>query len=92
MADERPSVAESEAYRRRSALETIGDRLARAMPDGALRRGLRAAYRAALKLRSGGRGFESRLPGGERVRLWICAERAYGDRLWMIASLVRRAS
>jgi FkbM family methyltransferase len=69
MADERPSVAESEAYRRRSALETIGDRLARAMPDGALRRGLRAAYRAALRLKSGGRGFESRLPGGERVRL-----------------------
>jgi hypothetical protein len=29
--------------------------------------------------------------GGEPVRLWVCAERAYGDRLWMIASLVRRA-
>ncbi|MGC3997219.1 MAG: hypothetical protein QM767_06775 [Anaeromyxobacter sp.] len=29
---------------------------------------------------------------GEPVRLWICAERAYGDRLWLIASLVRRAS
>jgi hypothetical protein len=28
--------------------------------------------------------------GGEPVRLWICAERAYGDRLWMVASLVRR--
>jgi hypothetical protein len=27
---------------------------------------------------------------GEPVRLWMCAERAYGDRLWMIASLVRR--
>jgi hypothetical protein len=27
---------------------------------------------------------------GEPVRLWTCAERAYGDRLWMIASLVRR--
>jgi FkbM family methyltransferase len=69
MADERPSVAESETYRRRSALESIGDRLARAMPDGALRRGLRAAYRAALMLKSGGRGFEARLPGGETVRL-----------------------
>jgi hypothetical protein len=29
--------------------------------------------------------------GGEPVRLWVCAERAYGDRLWLVASLVRRA-
>jgi hypothetical protein len=29
---------------------------------------------------------------GEPVRLWICAERAYGDRLWLVASLVRRAA
>lgn len=29
--------------------------------------------------------------GGEPVRLWICAEQAYGDRLWLVASLVRRA-
>lgn len=29
--------------------------------------------------------------GGEPVRLWLCAERAYGDRLWLVASLVRRA-
>jgi hypothetical protein len=28
---------------------------------------------------------------GEPVRLWVCAERAYGDRLWLVASLVRRA-
>lgn len=27
---------------------------------------------------------------GEPVRVWLCAERAYGDRLWLIASLVRR--
>lgn len=27
---------------------------------------------------------------GEPVRLWICAERAYGDRLWAIATVVRR--
>ncbi len=27
---------------------------------------------------------------GEPVRLWICAERAYGDRLWLVATLVRR--
>ena len=29
--------------------------------------------------------------GGEPVRLWICAEQAYGGRLWAVASLVRRA-
>jgi hypothetical protein len=27
---------------------------------------------------------------GEPVRLWMCAERAYGDRLWLVASVVRR--
>jgi hypothetical protein len=32
-----------------------------------------------------------RAVGGEPVRLWVCAERAYGDRLWLVASLVRRA-
>ena len=29
---------------------------------------------------------------GEPVRLWMCAERAYGDRLWLVASLVRRSA
>ncbi len=28
---------------------------------------------------------------GEPVRLWIAAERAYGDRLWLVATLVLRA-
>ncbi len=27
---------------------------------------------------------------GEPVRLWMAAERAYGDRLWLIATLVQR--
>jgi hypothetical protein len=31
-----------------------------------------------------------RVVAGSPVRLWVCAERAYGDRLWAIASLVRR--
>lgn len=30
--------------------------------------------------------------GGEPVRLWIAAEQAYGDRLWINVSVVRRAS
>ena len=29
---------------------------------------------------------------GEPVRLWIAAEQAYGDRLWIVASIVRRPS
>ncbi len=28
--------------------------------------------------------------GGEPVRLWTCVERAYGGRLWAVASIVRR--
>jgi hypothetical protein len=28
---------------------------------------------------------------GEPVRLWMVAERAYGDRLWLVATLVRRS-
>jgi hypothetical protein len=28
--------------------------------------------------------------GGEPVRLWVCAEQAYGDRLWAVATVVRR--
>ncbi|HEX7490020.1 MAG TPA: hypothetical protein VF341_14020 [Anaeromyxobacteraceae bacterium] len=28
---------------------------------------------------------------GEPVRLWVCTERAYADRLWAVASVVRRA-
>ena len=27
---------------------------------------------------------------GEPVRLWVCAEKAYGDRLWAVVSVVRR--
>ena len=35
-------------------------------------------------------GVEARVEG-EPVRLWICAEQAYGDRLWLVATVVRRA-
>ncbi len=34
-------------------------------------------------------GGEARLRG-EPVRLWVCAERAYADRLWAVVSIVRR--
>jgi FkbM family methyltransferase len=61
-------MAGSEAYRRPSALEVLGARLRGAVPEGPLRRSLRGAYRAALRLATGG-SVESRLPGGERVRL-----------------------
>jgi FkbM family methyltransferase len=66
--DDGPEVAHSDAYRRRSLLEAAGARLAGVLPDGALRRALRSAYRAAIGLAGGGR-VEARLPGGETVRL-----------------------
>ncbi|MFL5383115.1 MAG: FkbM family methyltransferase [Longimicrobiaceae bacterium] len=69
MAEERPEVARSEAYRRRSGLERLGAALGGALGEGPLRRALRAAYRSALHLAGGGRGIAATLPGGETVRL-----------------------
>jgi len=66
--DERPEVAHSEAYRPRSALEAAGARLGGLLPEGAVRRALRSAYRAALGVLGRGR-FEAHLPEGETVRL-----------------------
>ncbi len=37
-------------------------------------------------------GSEVQVGDGEPVRLWIAAEQAYGDRLWIILTVVRRAS
>lgn len=68
MADERPEVAHSHAYRRPTAIEGLGARVGRLVPDGAVRRWLRAAYRAAVRLRTGG-SVTATLPGGEAVRL-----------------------
>jgi FkbM family methyltransferase len=66
--DDRPQVAISDSYRRRSALEAAGARLGAVLREGPLRRALRTAYRAAIGLAGGGR-VEARLPGGETVRL-----------------------
>jgi FkbM family methyltransferase len=68
MADGRPEVAHSHAYRRPTALEGLGARLGGILPEGRVRRWLRAAYRAAVRLRTGG-SVTARLPGGEAVRL-----------------------
>jgi FkbM family methyltransferase len=46
----------------------VGARLGRVLPEGRVRRWLRAAYRAAVRLRTGG-SVTARLPGGEAVRL-----------------------
>jgi len=67
VADE-PEVAHSHAYRKETAIEGLGARFRGIVPDGALRRWLRAAYRAAVRLRTGG-SVTSRLPRGEAVRL-----------------------
>jgi len=63
-----PRVAESSAYRKPTALEGLGARLRGVLPDGPVRRWLRAVYRAAIRLRTGG-SVTARLPGGEAVRL-----------------------
>ena len=65
---ERPRVAESSAYRTPTALETLGARVRGVLPDGPVRRWLRAVYRAAIRLRTGG-SVTARLPGGEAVKL-----------------------
>jgi FkbM family methyltransferase len=56
-------------FRRPSLLERAGARLARWVPRGALRVGLRTLYRGALGLASGRRGISALLPGGEQVRM-----------------------
>lgn len=66
MADEPVQTAEGHAYRRRSPLEAVGAAVARLVPQGGARRGLRALYHAVL---GGGRGIASTLPGGETVRV-----------------------
>ena len=64
--DERIDTAEGHAYRRRTPLEAVGAAVARLLPQGAARRGLRSLYHAAL----GGRGgIAATLPGGETVRV-----------------------
>ena len=69
MSEDPVTVAESQAYRRPSALEAMGARMGRALPPGRLRRIFRSAYRAAVALAGGGRALHARLPGGEEVRL-----------------------
>jgi len=63
-----PRVAESSAYRTPTMLEGLGARVGRMLPEGGVRRALRAAYRLAVRLRTGG-SVTARLPGGEAVRL-----------------------
>jgi FkbM family methyltransferase len=66
MTHDRIETAEGSAYRRPSPLEAVGAAVARLVPQGGVRRGLRALYHAVL---GGGRGIASTLPGGETVRV-----------------------
>jgi FkbM family methyltransferase len=65
---EPPRIAESSAFRTPTALEGLGARIGAMLPQGAPRRWLRAVYRAAVRLRTGG-SVTARLPGGEAVQL-----------------------
>ncbi len=64
--NDRIETAEGIAYRRPSPLEAVGAGVARLVPQGAVRRGLRSLYHAAL---GRGRGIAASLPGGETVRV-----------------------
>lgn len=66
MADDRIETAEGSAYRRPSPLEAVGAAVARLVPQGGVRRGLRTLYHAVL---GRGGGIASTLPGGETVRV-----------------------
>jgi FkbM family methyltransferase len=68
-ADRPPGPAESEAYRRPTALERAAERFRGLLGAGPLRNAARSAYRAALELRTGGRGLRCTLPDGETVRI-----------------------
>jgi FkbM family methyltransferase len=61
-------VAGSSAFRTPTALERLGAGVGRLLPGGALRDGVRAVYRLAVRVRTGG-SVRARLPGGEEVRL-----------------------
>lgn len=64
-----PVVAQGAThYRRRGLLERLAG-LARARVGSPIRWRLKPIYHAALRLQTGGRGFECRLPGGEVVRV-----------------------
>jgi FkbM family methyltransferase len=69
MDDPRPRPAESDAFRRPTALERAAERFRGLLGSGPLRSAARSAYRAALELRTGGRGLICTLPGGETVRV-----------------------
>lgn len=66
MADERIDVAEGHRYRRRQAVEALGEAAGRLLPAGAVRDRIRGAYHALL---GRGGGIAARLPGGEAVRV-----------------------
>ncbi|MGA9836942.1 MAG: FkbM family methyltransferase [Gemmatimonadaceae bacterium] len=68
MTDDPHGAASSDRYGRPPLLERLGDRAGRILGDGWLRRGLRAGFRRALGLATGG-GPRSVLPHGEVVRI-----------------------
>jgi FkbM family methyltransferase len=64
-----PEPAESASYRSPTALERLAERFRGLLGSGPLQSAARSAYRAALELRTGGRGMQCVLPDGETVRI-----------------------
>jgi FkbM family methyltransferase len=65
----RLSIAESSKFRRPGLVERAGEVGRRLVPGTGVRQLVKRAYHALLDLRTGGRGLECRLPGGESVRI-----------------------
>ncbi|HKO97124.1 MAG TPA: FkbM family methyltransferase [Pyrinomonadaceae bacterium] len=61
------TTASSQKFRSASILESIGDRVGRAVPTSRFRPLLKSAYRGLINLTTHNRGLECTLPGGERV-------------------------
>jgi FkbM family methyltransferase len=68
MTDDPRAAASSNRYGRPPLLERLGNRIGRAIGDGWLRRVLRAGFRRALSVATGG-GTLSTLPHGEAIRI-----------------------
>jgi FkbM family methyltransferase len=66
---EHPRISSSSDYRSKSRLDRAARSIGARLSQGPIRNLLRGAYRLWQRIRSRGKGIESRLPGGEIVRI-----------------------
>ena len=66
---DRITIAESDKFRRPSRIESLGASVGKMIAGTPLRPLLKAAYRVALNIQTGGRGLKCSLPDGEVIRV-----------------------